>query len=76
MRKRGTISQVPHLRARVTIAWHELARESMGDRASCLPTSFDLAPLAPYSGRGAGGEGFTLCFDWYFDREFNDDPSM
>ncbi len=31
------------------------------------PSSFDLAPLALYSGRGAGGEGFTLCFD----REFN-----
>ena len=41
---------------------------------SSLPTSFDLAPLALYSGRGAGGEGFTLCFDLYFDREFNDDP--
>ena len=39
--------------------------------ASSLPTSFDLAPLALYSGRGAGGEGFTLCFDWFFDREFN-----
>ena len=31
------------------------------------PKSFDLAPLALYSGRGAGagGEGFTLCSDWY-----------
>ena len=43
----------------------------LGRRASSLPTSFDLAPLALYSGRGAGGEGFTLCFDWFFDREFN-----
>jgi hypothetical protein len=37
-------------------------------------TSFDLAPLALYSGRGAGGEGLTLCFDLFFDREFNDYP--
>ncbi len=40
--------------------WH-------GRLASSLPTSFDLAPLALYSGRGAGGEGFTL----FFDRELN-----
>ena len=30
--------------------------------APSLPTSFDLAPLAPYSGRGAGGEGFCTVF--------------
>ncbi len=30
--------------------------------ASSLPTSFDLAPLALVSGRGAGGEGFCTVF--------------
>ena len=41
-----------------------LARESMGETrdASSLPTSFDLAPLALVSGRGAGGEGFCTVF--------------
>jgi hypothetical protein len=38
---------------------------------SSLPTCFDLTPLALYSGRGAGGEGFALYFNWFFDREFN-----
>jgi hypothetical protein len=47
------------------------AIEKPGLSPSSLPTSFVLAPLALYSGRGAGGEGFTLCFDWFFDREFN-----
>ena len=30
--------------------------------APSLPTSFALAPLAPYSGRGVGGEGFCTVF--------------
>ena len=30
--------------------------------ASALPTSIDLAPLALYSGRGVGGEGFCTVF--------------
>ena len=29
---------------------------------SALPTSIDLAPLALYSGRGVGGEGFCTVF--------------
>jgi hypothetical protein len=50
---------------------HEVAKGYSHGRK---PTSFDRAPIALYSGRGAGGEGVTLCFDWYFDREFNDHP--
>jgi hypothetical protein len=30
--------------------------------SSSIPTSFDLAPLALVSGRGAGGEGFCTVF--------------
>ena len=45
----------------------------MGDQRgmSLRVKQTDEAPLALVSGRGVGGEGFALCFDWFFDREFN-----
>jgi hypothetical protein len=53
------------------------ANEPLGDSPGIpiarhsLPNSFDLAPLALYSGKGLGVRGFALCFDWFFDCEFN-----
>ncbi len=48
---------------------------SQGRRPPCRRTSFDLAPPRPGLGRtrgeGQGVRGFALCFDWFFDLEFN-----
>jgi len=47
------------------------ARESMGETPHLVPHLLILLPSPWSRGEGLGVRGFALCFDWYFDREFN-----
>ena len=47
-------------RSDIATKWRKVI--AIGRKPSSLPTSFDLAPLALVSGRGAGGEGVYTVF--------------
>jgi len=47
------------------------AVSSLGDWAHVYAHLLILLPSPCTRGEGQGVRGFALCFNWYFDREFN-----